>query len=89
MASDPDAVYDDVAEIDGRAVEPRVTWGINPGQSVGVSEPIPDPAASDSPGDADAIGEALDFMGLAAGAPLRGTRVDVPACSGTAAPTRS
>ena len=77
MASDPDAVYDDVVEIDGRAIEPRVTWGINPGQSVGVSEPIPDPAACDSPADAAAIGEALDFMGLAAGAPLRGTRVDV------------
>ena len=77
MASDPDAVYDDVVEIDGRAVEPRVTWGINPGQSVGVSEPIPDPAASHTTAEADAIGEALDFMGLAAGAPLRGTRVDV------------
>ena len=77
MASDPAAAYDDIVQIDGRAVEPRVTWGINPGQSVGVSEPIPDPTASDSPADAAAIGEALDFMGLAAGAPLRGTRVDV------------
>ena len=77
MASDPDALYDDVVEIDGGAVEPRVTWGINPGQSVGVSEPIPDPGASVSSEEAAAIGEALDFMGLAAGSPLRGTRVDV------------
>ncbi|MDE2876551.1 MAG: 3-isopropylmalate dehydratase large subunit [Gemmatimonadota bacterium] len=77
MASDRDAVYDDVVEIDGGAIEPRVTWGINPGQSVGVSEPIPDPGASGTAGDADAIGEALEFMGFAAGAPLRGTRVDV------------
>ena len=77
MASDPGAVYDDVVEIDGRAVEPRVTWGINPGQSVGVSETVPDPASSGSAADAGAIGEALDFMGLDAGAPLAGTRVDV------------
>ena len=77
MASDPDADYDDVVEIDGAAIEPRVTWGINPGQSVGVSQPIPDPRAAGTDADADAVGEALDFMGLQAGAPISGTRVDV------------
>ena len=77
MGSDPNAVYDDVVEIDGARIEPRVTWGINPGQSVGVSEPVPDPGASDSAVEAAAIGEALDFMGFAPGAPVRGTRVDV------------
>ena len=75
MASDTGAAYDDVVELDGAAIEPRVTWGINPGQSVGVSERIPDPAAAGS--DAGAIGEALDFMGFTAGAPISGTRVDV------------
>ena len=75
MASDADAAYDDVVELDGAAIEPRVTWGINPGQSVGVSERIPDPASAAS--DAGAIGEALDFMGFTAGAPISGTRVDV------------
>ena len=66
MASDPDATYDDEVTIDGDAIEPRVTWGINPGQSLGVTGRIP------SPGDAagierSAIGEALEFMGLGAG----------------------
>ena len=75
MASDGDAPYDDVVELDGGAIEPRVTWGINPGQSVGVSERIPDPAAAGA--DAGAVGEALDFMGFTAGAPIAGTRVDV------------
>ena len=75
MASDPDAAYDDEVEIDGNAIEPRVTWGINPGQSVGVSERIPAPGAAG--GDADAVGEALEFMGLTAGAPIQGTKVDV------------
>ena len=75
MASDPDAAYDDEVEIDGNAIEPRVTWGINPGQSVGVSERIPAPGAAG--GDADAVGEALEFMGLIAGAPIQGTKVDV------------
>ena len=75
MASDPGAAYDDEVAIDGGAIEPRVTWGINPGQSVGVSERIPAPAAAGA--GADAVGEALEFMGLTAGAPIRGTRVDV------------
>lgn len=41
MASDADASYDDEMTIDGGAIEPRVTWGINPGQSVGISERLP------------------------------------------------
>ena len=78
MASDDGAPYHDEVEIAGDAIEPRVTWGINPGQSVGVSERIPDPgAAADEHADAGALGEALNFMGFAAGAPIAGTKVDV------------
>ena len=75
MASDADAAYDDVVELDGGAIEPRVTWGINPGQSVGVSERIPAP--SDAGADGGAVDEALEFMGFTGGAPIAGTRVDV------------
>ena len=75
MASDAGADYDDDVELDGAGIEPRVTWGINPGQSVGVSERVPDPASA--PDEAAAVGEALEFMGFAAGAPISGTRVDV------------
>ena len=75
MASDAGADYDDFVEIDGAAIEPRVTWGINPGQSVGVSERVPDPASAAD--EAASAGEALEFMGFTAGAPISGTRVDV------------
>ena len=44
MATEPGAGFDDVVDFDGGALQPMVTWGINPGQSVGVSEDIPDPA---------------------------------------------
>src|SRR6266568_48258 len=40
QASDPNAPYDDRRSFDASAIEPTVTWGINPGQSVGVTEPI-------------------------------------------------
>src|SRR6266571_3321981 len=38
MASDTSATYADRATFDATAIEPTVTWGINPGQSVAVSE---------------------------------------------------
>jgi len=75
LASDPDAPYDDRVVVDAAAIEPTVTWGINPGQSVAIDEPLPD-GSSGRP-DREAIAEALTFMGLEAGAPITGTRVDV------------
>ena len=41
LASDPDAPYDDRVVYDAASIEPTVTWGINPGQSVSVTESIP------------------------------------------------
>ena len=76
MASDPDARYDGEVEIDAAAIEPTVTWGINPGQSVHVSETVPrvdEAEAADRP----SLREALDFMGLRDGQPIRGTKIDV------------
>src|SRR5436190_5720324 len=40
IASDANASYDDRVRFDASTIEPTVTWGINPGQSVAVSEPI-------------------------------------------------
>jgi 3-isopropylmalate/(R)-2-methylmalate dehydratase large subunit len=74
IASDADADYDDVVELAAAEIEPRVTWGINPGQSVGVSERIPVRGAA---GANSAVAEALEFMGLTGGAPIKGTKVDV------------
>ena len=76
MASDPDAVYDDDVRIDAAFIRPRVTWGINPEQSVFVDERLPAPG--DVPAESRAsITEALDFMGFGAGQPIKGTRIDV------------
>ncbi len=73
MASDPGASYDDEVVIDASAIRPTVTWGINPGQSVYVDEPLPAPVGGDRAG----IGEALEFMGFTAGRRISGTRIDV------------
>ncbi len=76
IASDPDAVYGDRVTLDGARLAPTVTFGITPGQSVGVDEPIPFPA--DVPADERAgIEEALAFMELEPGRPIAGTPIDV------------
>jgi 3-isopropylmalate/(R)-2-methylmalate dehydratase large subunit len=67
MATDANATYDDCVAFDASAIEPTVTWGINPGQSVAVTEPI-----DAAPGD-----EALAFMGFKTGTRVQGTRIDV------------
>ncbi|MEE9173189.1 MAG: 3-isopropylmalate dehydratase large subunit [candidate division NC10 bacterium] len=76
MATDPGARFDDVITLDGRSIQPVVTWGINPGQSVEVNEQIPDPA--DSPqADRAAWAEALAFMSFEPGQQIVGTSIDV------------
>jgi 3-isopropylmalate/(R)-2-methylmalate dehydratase large subunit len=76
MATDSDATFDDIVRLDGSSIEPMLTWGINPGQSMGVSEQIPH--SHDAP-DADwaAWSEALAFMELESGQPIVGTPIDV------------
>jgi 3-isopropylmalate/(R)-2-methylmalate dehydratase large subunit len=75
LASDPDAVYDDVVLIDAAQIEPTVTWGINPGQSVGISQRLPSAPAADD--DGGSVAEALDFMSFKGGTPIAGTKIDV------------
>ena len=76
MASDPGCRYDDHVELDGAAIAPSVTWGIHPGQSVGVDEPVPRPEELPDAERASAE-EALAYMKLRPGEPLLGTRIDV------------
>ena len=76
IASDTDASYDDEVVLDGSELNPMVTWGINPGQSVGISERIP--LLSDAePADRASLDEALTFMGFKGGSPIDGTPINV------------
>ncbi len=76
LASGPDAEFDDHVVIDGTEIEPTVTWGINPGQSVAVNERIP--AISSFPQDEQSgVYEALTFMDLTEDQPIRGLEIDV------------
>jgi 3-isopropylmalate/(R)-2-methylmalate dehydratase large subunit len=76
MASDPGASYDDVVAIDGTEIAPTVTWGINPGQAIGVDERIP-LAESFSADERATAEDAYAYMDLEPGQPIRGIRIDV------------
>lgn len=76
IASDADAVYDDVIKIDAADIEPMVTWGITPGQSTSVQGQIP--RKDEFPEDEhDLIEEAYDYMSFQPGQPIAGTKIDV------------
>ena len=75
VASDADARYDDDVVIRAEDLTPVVTWGVNPGQSVAVNGRIP--SERDAGAGAQAVSDALDFMGLKGGQPIAGLRVDV------------
>jgi 3-isopropylmalate/(R)-2-methylmalate dehydratase large subunit len=77
FASDADAHYDDIVRIDASAIEPTVTWGISPDHGIAISETIPDPANAETQGDKDSIVEALAYMKIPAGAPIKGIKIDV------------
>lgn len=67
LASDPDAHFDAVYEINADGLGPQVTWGINPGMVANVTDAVPDPAAQNDPSKRQAYERALKYMGLQPG----------------------
>ena len=66
LKSDADAVFDKELTFSADDIEPRITYGTNPGMGIGISESIPE----------DAPARALAYMGFEAGRQLLGTKVD-------------
>src|SRR3954467_667288 len=77
FASDAGCSYDDVVTINAADIAPTVTWGINPGQGISINETIPDPAQAKAVDEKASIEEALAYMKLKPGAPIKGTKIDV------------
>ncbi|MBT3381642.1 MAG: 3-isopropylmalate dehydratase large subunit [Lentisphaerae bacterium] len=75
-ASDPDAEYNDVVNFAAEDIEPTVTWGITPGQGIGISKCVPSPDTLPE-AERDIAEEALAHTRFIAGHPLKGQPVDV------------
>ena len=87
LKSGDDAVFDKELTFDAADIEPRITYGTNPGMGIGITESIPtDPSnlpclgeASDTPskqGETEGVLRALRYMGFQPGQKLLGTKVD-------------
>jgi 3-isopropylmalate/(R)-2-methylmalate dehydratase large subunit len=76
LRTDEGAVFDREVHIDAASLTPYVTWGTNPGQGLPISERVPDPAQFADEGDRRAAEQALAYMGLQPGTPLREVEVD-------------
>lgn len=67
LASDEDAVYDTVIEIDATDIEPMVSWGTNPSMTSKVTDSIPTLADCKDENERKALESALQYMGLKEG----------------------
>jgi len=76
LKSDENSIYDDVIKLDASKVEPTVTWGITPGQSISINQQIP--LLDDlSPNDKLDAKEAYEYMSFKPGQLIKDTPVDV------------
>ncbi len=75
LRSDPGARFDTTVEIDVAGLAPMVTWGTSPEDVVEISGAVPDPAGLDE-AQAASLHHKLAYMGLEAGQPIAGARLD-------------
>ena len=68
LRSDDDAVFDKELTFNAEDIEPRITYGTNPGMGIGITEAIPQAAPSEE--------KALEYMGFKSGERLLGKKID-------------
>jgi 3-isopropylmalate/(R)-2-methylmalate dehydratase large subunit len=76
ISSDSDAEYDDVYTMNASDLQPMVTWGITPGQSIGIKENMPMLSDFESENRVT-IELAYKHMGFKEGAQILGQKIDV------------
>ena len=76
LPTDADAAFDREVYLAGADLEPFVSWGTNPAQTVKVSGVVPSPDDFEDPLDRDAAARALHYMDLEAGTPITDIPID-------------
>ena len=75
LKSGDDAVFDKELNFDGSDIEPRITYGTNPGMGIGITGSVPTLDEIDENGKASFL-KSLDYMGFKPGEKLAGHKVD-------------
>jgi len=76
LRTDEGATFDREVVLDAATLTPFVTWGTNPGQGLPIDGSVPDPADFADESERTAAEQALAYMGLTPGTPLREIEVD-------------
>ena len=76
LASGADACFDDEVKLDAATIAPTITWGITPGQGIGVDESVPTLEQTPEE-DRPLAQEAYRYMDLQPGQAIAGLPVDV------------
>ena len=76
LHSDPDAIFDRTVDIDAARVQPCVTWGTSPEMVASIDDDIPDPADEADPVKREGMQNALEYMDLVPGTPIRAIKPD-------------
>ena len=75
LRSGDDAIFDKELTFDAANIEPRITYGTNPGMGIGITESIPTMEMIDEAGQAS-FRKSLDYMGFQPGQQLLGHPID-------------
>lgn len=75
LYSGDDAVFDKELDFDAADIEPRITYGTNPGMGIGITETVPELDTIDEAGKASFL-KSLEYMGFKPGEKLLGHKVD-------------
>ena len=75
LKSGEDAVFDKELDFNGEDIEPRITYGTNPGMGIGITEAIPTLDEIDENGKGSFL-KSLDYMGFKPGDKLLGHKID-------------
>src|SRR6266545_6080418 len=76
LPSDADAAFDTEVTLDAGSIAPTVTWGTSPQEALPITGNVPDPAREANPTRREALGRAIDYMGLRPGMSLTEIKVD-------------
>ncbi|MDH4117668.1 MAG: 3-isopropylmalate dehydratase large subunit [Acidimicrobiia bacterium] len=76
LTSDDGAGYDSELLLAAADLEPHVSWGTNPGQTLPVSAQVPDPSSIDDPIERASAERAITYMDLTPGMPITDIRID-------------
>ena len=74
--TDPGAAFDQDITIAGGDIEPLITWGTSPDQSVPITGTVPSAKSFVSPKAKAGLERALTYMGLSAGQPIQSITID-------------